>query len=151
MILYEIAQYMNISVFSPNINVLCLGVFDMPHVGHMTMFQNASQLGTKVFVGIHSDKDVEFYKCTPYMTMKERIAVVEKCKGVDIVIPNAPLYISEEFIDKYNIHVVVCSPEYDSDDDLYYKVPRKMGILQVLPRTKGMSSSELRKRIINRK
>lgn len=67
------------------------------------------------------------------------------------VIPNAPLYLTPEFIKKHRIDVVVCSDEYDSPDDKYYAAAREMGILHVLTRTEGVSSSALMKTIMNRK
>jgi hypothetical protein len=82
--------------------------------------------------------------------MDERIATACMCKGVSAVIPNAPLVITEEFIKKNNIHIVGCSAEYDSPEDEYYTVPRQMGILKVIPRITGISTSELMKRVINR-
>lgn len=81
------------------------------------------------------------------MTMEERVAVVSTCKGVFKVIPNAPFPgIPEEFLRKWNIHVVCHSPEYDKEDDKYYEVPRKLGMTRILPRTEGISTSALIKR-----
>jgi glycerol-3-phosphate cytidylyltransferase-like family protein len=60
-------------------------------------------------------------------------------------------YMDEEFLKKHRIDVVVCSDEYASEDDKYYAVPRRMGILKVLTRTEGVSSSEMMRNIMNRK
>jgi cytidyltransferase-like protein len=146
-VLYELSTYLNKSIFLPDINILCTGVFDMCHIGHMKLFQRASTFGTKLYVGVHSDKDVESYKRTPAMTMTERSDVVKHCKGVSEVLLNTPLYLTEEYLKKYNIHIVVCDDEYNTPDDLYYAVPRKLGILKSIPRTKGISSTKLLKRV----
>ena len=70
------------------------------------------------------------------------------CKYVHRVIPNAPCNgITEEFISKHSIHVVAYGEEYDYPEDKYYKLARDMKIGRVLPRTKGMSTSELIRRI----
>jgi glycerol-3-phosphate cytidylyltransferase-like family protein len=55
--------------------------------------------------------------------------------------------LSKEFLEKWNIHVVCCSPEYDKEGDHYYKVPRELGMIRVLPRTEGVSTSDLIKRV----
>ena len=55
-------------------------------------------MGDKLIVGIHSDETIKKYKREPIMKMKERIAVIESCKYVDVVIPDAPLTITEEYI-----------------------------------------------------
>jgi glycerol-3-phosphate cytidylyltransferase-like family protein len=82
------------------------------------------------------------------MTMAERVQVVATCKGVFQVIPSAPCPgIPEEFLRKHNIHIVCLSTEYDKPDDIYYAIPRKLGITRVLPRTEGISTSDLIKRV----
>lgn len=73
---------------------------------------------------------------------------MKACRNVHEVIANAPCNgLTEEFIKKHNIHVVAHSVEYDKPDDKYYAVPRKMGITRVLPRTEGLSTSELIRRV----
>lgn len=149
-VLSEIAYFMNIPVFNVMHNVYCNGVYDLCHVGHMNLFETASSYGTRLIVGVHGDGDVISYKREPVMSHNERCDIVSKCRFVSEVIPCAPLIITEDFIKKYNIHTVVCSVEYDSPDDKYYAIPRKMGILKVLPRTSGISTSGLISRLKNR-
>jgi len=144
--LTEISHFLRIPLFNVNHNVFCNGVYDLCHEGHMNLFVRASEYGTRLIVGVHNDETVMSYKRKPTMTHQERCNVVSKCKFVDEVIPNAELVIDEEFI---KIHTVVCSAEYDSPDDKWYAVPRKMGILKVLPRTEGISTSDLMKRLKN--
>ena len=149
-IVSEISIHLNIPVIKSTKNVLCLGVFDMCHEGHTKLFINASKLGTTLYVGVHSDKDVESYKRIPYMTHDERVAAVKNYRGVYKVIKNAPLIIDEAFINKYNIHVVVCDQQYFNDvNDKYYTVPRNLGILKCIERTPNISTSELIQKIKN--
>ena len=82
------------------------------------------------------------------MTMEERMREVASCKWVSEVIPNAPADgIPEEFIKEHNIHCCVYGEEYNTPTDHYYAVPRKLGIAKTAPRTGGMSTSEIIKRI----
>jgi choline-phosphate cytidylyltransferase len=145
--LAEISISLRIPLFSVHRNVYCSGVFDMCHEGHLNLFRNSAAFGTRLFVGVHNDEDVKSYKRLPNMTHLERCNFVSKCQYVDTVIPNAPLCLTEEFIKEHNIHIVTCSAEYDSPDDKYYDAARKMGILKVLPRSEGISSSDIMKRI----
>jgi len=108
---------MNLLLFTPAKNVYICGVWDLLHFGHMRHFQEVTKLGNRVLVGVHSDNEVESYKRTPTLTMKERMDTAIYCKGVSEVISDAPLVITEEFIKKHNIHVVGCSSEYDTPDD----------------------------------
>ncbi|XWV24580.1 cytidyltransferaserelated domain containing protein [Tupanvirus deep ocean] len=149
-LLYEISTGLGIPILSPQINVYCNGVFDMFHEGHMQMLKKAASHGTNLIVGVHSDASVMKYKRQPIMSEVERYRVVGLFGHVNKLVENADLCITEEFIKENNIHVVLCSPEYDSTDDIYYAVPRRMGILKVTTRTDGISTSDLIKRIKER-
>ena len=82
-------------------------VGDLFHINHINLIKEAKKFGKYLIVGVHSDSDVESYKCTPILTMEERIGVIESCKYVDKVIPNAPLVITKEYLDENNIDLVV--------------------------------------------
>lgn len=147
LVMTEMSNYLRISIFGVHHNVYCSGVFDLCHEGHMNLFAKASSFGTKLLVGVHNDKDVANYKREPILNHEQRCSVVSKCKFVDEIIPNAELYLTKDFINKHNIHVVLCSSEYDVPEDKYYEIPRKMNILIVLPRTESISTSDLMKKI----
>lgn len=148
-ILSEVALFMNLPIFSVVRNVYVDGVYDMCHLGHKLVFKKAIKLGTRLFVGVINDEDAIRYKRAPIMNTTERERAVAACKYVHKVIPNAPCFgLTKEFIKEHNIHVVGFSEEYNNEEDIYYKVPREMGIARPLPRTKGMSTSELIRRVI---
>jgi len=140
---YGLSYVLNIPLFRVKVRVYCSGVFDMCHRGHMRLFQRAVALGDELVVGVHNDADVAGYKRKPTLCQEERYETVSVCKYVSEVICNAPLYITEEYLQKHRIDIVVCSSEYDTPDDKYYAVPRQKGILRVLPRTNGVSSSDI--------
>lgn len=146
-LLTEIAFYMRLPLFGIKRTVFCNGVYDLLHAGHMNLFESAATYGSYLIVGVHNDKDVASYKRTPALTHEQRCSTVRKCKYVDEVIPDCPLYITKKFIEEHNIDVVLCSEEYNKEDDQYYKIPREMGILEVLPRTPGISTSDILKRV----
>lgn len=146
-ILTEISFHLKLPLLTVQTNVFCNGVFDILHEGHMNLFHKASSYGTRLVVGVHNDEAVKQYKRVTNMQHESRCRTVEKQKHVDEVIPNTPLIITENFIKKHNIHIVICSSEYDYPDDKYYKVPREMGILYVLPRTNKISTSNIIKKV----
>ncbi len=82
-------------------------VADLFHKGHVNILKKAKEQGDILIVGIHSDKDVESYKRVPIMTMEERISVVESCKYVDKVIPNAPLVVTPEYLNSIGAEIIV--------------------------------------------
>ncbi|KAL7528420.1 hypothetical protein ACHAWF_002552 [Thalassiosira exigua] len=149
----DLSAYLNMPLMTVCRNVYCDGVYDLCHIGHKTLFRNALMFGNRLFVGVVGDKDASAYKRPPIMTHDERCAEVEACKSVTKVIPNCPCFgLTEEFLDYHQIHIVAYGEEYlerypNPDDDPYYSVPRKMGIARPLPRTKGLSTSDLIRRI----
>lgn len=147
-IFIELCNTLNLHMFTINRNVYVDGIYDLCHLGHINLFKNALQFGNRLIVGVISDEDASQYKRSPIMTLKERVAAVTACKGVHKVIPRAPCFgLTEEFLKEHKIHVVVHSIEYDKPDDKYYVIPREMGITKVLPRTEGMSTTDLLNRM----
>lgn len=149
----DLCAYLNMPLMTVCRNVYCDGVYDLCHIGHKTLFRNALMFGNRLFVGVVGDEDASGYKRPPIMTHDERCAEVEGCKSVTKVIRNSPCFgLTKEFLDYHQIHVVAFGEEYlerypNPDDDPYYSIPRKMGIARPLPRTKGLSTSDLIKRI----
>ena len=151
----DLCHYLNMPLMTVCRNVYCDGVYDLCHIGHKTLFRNALRYGNRLLVGVVGDEDASSYKRPPIMSAAERCAEVEACKSVTAVIPNAPCFgLTPEFLDEHQIHVVAFGEEYaerypNPDDDPYYSYPRKIGIARPLPRTEGLSTSDLIRRIQN--
>ena len=124
-------------------------VGDLFHYGHVNMLKKAKQEGDLLYVGIHSDKDVEKYKRTPILTMEERISVIEGCKYVDKIIPNAPLIVTKEYMEQYNIDLVCHShsEEEDSNYNITLGYPKSVGKFKRLEYTDEISTTQIIKRI----
>lgn len=148
-ILLDLSVATKTPLFVPIRNVYIDGVFDLCHVGHKRLMERALTHGNRLVVGVMSDEATAGYKRKPVMNCDERCAEVRSCKYVSQVIPGAPCDgLTEEFIRKYNIHVVCYGEEYNTPTDKYYKVAREMGIGVTAPRTAGMSTSEIIRRIM---
>eukprot|EP01126_Amoeba_proteus_P028445 TRINITY_DN2804_c0_g2_i13.p1 TRINITY_DN2804_c0_g2~~TRINITY_DN2804_c0_g2_i13.p1 ORF type:complete len:198 (+),score=32.69 TRINITY_DN2804_c0_g2_i13:1127-1720(+) len=148
MLFYEISEYMELSMFAVTVNVYVDGGYDMCHIGHFNSFKHALSYGTRLIVGVMSDESMIGYKRRPIMNLQERCEIVSTSRHVHKVIPDAPITgLTQEFLRKHRIHVVCHSPEYDKPDDHYYAVPRRMGITRVVPRTEGLSTSDLIRRV----
>ncbi len=129
--------------------IYCNGVYDLCHIGHIKLFEQASKYGD-VVVGIHSDEDVASYKRYPIQNLAERVETVESMKWVSQVIPNAPLITTLKFMEENNLDLILISSEYDTPDDHYYLEPRSANKIIVVPRYEGMSTSLIIQRIKSR-
>eukprot|EP01071_Lankesteria_metandrocarpae_P010187 Lankesteria_metandrocarpae@DN5306_c0_g1_i3.p1 len=96
------------------------GSFDILHVGHLRMLQEARKLGDYVVVGVHDDATVAKYKGAqfPVMPILERALNLLALRDVDEVILGAPWDIDRNVIKQLNIDVVVAGRVVDSPDCL---------------------------------
>ena len=84
--------------------------------------------------------------------MYARIKVIEACRYVDKVIPNAPLIITEKYIKDNNINLV-CHAHNENEHDNYifmYEIPFKLGIFKRIDYTNTISTTEIINRIVER-
>ena len=122
---------------------------DLFHYGHVLFLKRVKQFGDILLVGIHNDETIMSYKRKPVMNMKERIMVVESCKYVDKIIPNAPLYITKDYLNKYNIDKVVTVNRSKEEIKKMYEVPYNENILEQIPYTYGISTTDIIQRILD--
>lgn len=63
------------------------GCFDILHLGHVTLIENAKKLGDRLVVVIESDKFIlETKKREPFHNQKQRAIVMASIRDVDLVI-----------------------------------------------------------------
>lgn len=62
------------------------GVFDMFHIGHLNLLNNAKENCEVLIVGVNSDKLVQQYKNqTPVISENDRMTIISNIKSVDSV------------------------------------------------------------------
>jgi glycerol-3-phosphate cytidylyltransferase len=130
------------------------GTFDLFHVGHVRLLHQCAQNFRDVVVSLNTDEFVERYKHKrPVYTLNERIEILRSCSYVDSVIVNVGCEDSTKSID-------VISPDYiaHGDDWTGNSLMRQMGLTEeymkrknisffYVPYTKGISSSQIRKKL----
>lgn len=125
------------------------GVFDMFHIGHLNIIRRAKEQCEHLIVGVSTDEVVESYKHhQPVIPFADRLAIVEACRYVDEVV-------AQETMDKFEawerlgFNVMFHGSEWKGTD-LYNEYEKKLGAVGVdivyLPTTRGISSTELRKK-----
>jgi cytidyltransferase-like protein len=131
-------------------NVYVDMVGDLFHANHVKLFKEAKAFGNNLLVGIHSDETVQNYKCTPILTMYERAEVIDACKYVDKIILNAPEIITEDYLNKHDIDLVVHAHAESkcSKYNKMYENAIKLNKFKRLDYHGGISTTEIKRRVI---
>lgn len=127
------------------------GVYDLFHVGHLNMIEQAKAQCEYLIVGVHGDDVVESYKHhKPIIPEEERRRLVEAIKGVDRAVIN-------RFRDKlklwelYHFDVIFIGDDWKGTERWinFEKVLAEIGVSVVyVPYTKGISTTDIRRRIM---
>ena len=65
--------------------VLCHGVFDLVHTGHISYLKKAKELGNHLIVSVTSDKYVNKGPGRPVFNTQQRISLLTELKFIDEV------------------------------------------------------------------
>lgn len=132
------------------VKILTVGVYDILHKGHVELFRRAKALGDYLIVAVQDSSEVLKYKPKANLlnSTEDRCLMVNSVKFVDEVV----VYDSvDNIIPKINFDILVTGP--DQIHEGFQKAIKwcieneKKHI--VLSRTQGVSSSEIKKRIIS--
>jgi choline-phosphate cytidylyltransferase len=127
------------------------GVFDLFHIGHAKMLEQAKKAFPDVYliVGVCRDDDVHSQKGITVMTHAERCEAVRHCKWVDEVWEDAPWIIDAAFLNRLAIDYVAHDADYYATPiGDAYRVPKELGKFWATQRTPGISTTELIDRIL---
>uniref|UniRef100_A0A0N5A367 ethanolamine-phosphate cytidylyltransferase n=1 Tax=Parastrongyloides trichosuri TaxID=131310 RepID=A0A0N5A367_PARTI len=130
------------------------GAFDLFHIGHLSFLEKARKLGDYLIVGLFEDSIVNAYKGTnhPIMSLHERTLSVLAYKPVSEVIIGAPYEITKDLIKRFNISLVVDGsrvPHHNTLDNIdIYKIPKEMGIYQLIDSGNDMTTNMIIERVI---
>jgi len=114
-------------------------------VCHAGAMLQARQLGTELYVGIHSDESILENKGPTVMTLEERIAAVDACRWVTQSVPYAPYVTSLPWISHYGCKYVVHGDDITSDSsgEDCYRFVKAAGRFKVVKRTPSISTTDL--------
>lgn len=124
--------------------VITYGTYDMFHIGHLNLLKRAKELGTYLVVGVTSESyDRSRGKLNVTQDLETRLNSIKKLPFVDDVIIEEHKGQKEEDIKKYDIDVFVLGDDWLGKFDYLDKLCEVV----YLPRTKGISSTQLRENI----
>jgi cytidyltransferase-like protein len=122
---------------------------DLLHYGHILHLKNAKALGDILIVGILTDEAIMERKSPPVMSFDERVRAIEAIKYVDLVVCQSTYSPVENIL---NIKPDIMAESSSHDEELIISVQNNMPTdseVIILPYYKGVSSSDIRKRIKN--
>ena len=109
--------------------VLCHGVFDIIHVGHIKHFEEAKKFGDVVVVSVTNDKFVNKGKDRPIFSLKKRINLLKQIRSIDYVIPSNYATAKQNILlIKPNIYFK--GPDYKSKKDYTNRLETEISILK---------------------
>ena len=127
-----------IIVFTP-------GTWDMFHVGHLNLIKSAKALGDILIVGVKTDELVYQDKGHhPLMSFADRVAVLECCKYVDLVVPEYKID-RDHLLEKVDADILAVGDDWWEEKVRGHEYMEKNDRRVIyLPYTSGRSSSILR-------
>lgn len=123
---------------------------DLFHAGHVQYLKQCKHFCDDVYliVGLHNDETIASYKRHPICTMEERRIVLESCKYVDEVVLNAPFNVTKKYLIENNIDYVIHGDGIDPKEaENMYAAAIKLGLYREVPRTPGISTTDLIQRV----
>ena len=110
--------------------VLCHGVFDVIHIGHVLHFRSAKKLGTKLIISITPDKFVNKGPDRPYFSLEERAKMIASFKFVDLVIKNNSAT-AENVLKIVKPHIYAKGQDYqDTNKDITGNIKKEIDIVK---------------------
>jgi glycerol-3-phosphate cytidylyltransferase len=131
------------------------GTFDLFHYGHVHFLKQCKRICDNVIVALNTDEFVSQYKSPAIMNYKEREISLNSCQYVTKVIPNISGQDSKPTILSVRPDIIAIGDDWAHKD--YYKqmcftpewLDEQNIVLVYIPYTKGISTSEIKQRILS--
>ena len=126
--------------------VITYGTFDLLHYGHIRLLERAKKLGDRLIVGVTTDEfDKKRGKLNVVQSLEERKENVRKLNIADEVIEESYEGQKIDDIKKYQADIFTVGSDWVGKFDYL----EDYCIVVYLPRTKGISSTNLREKLKN--
>lgn len=132
------------------------GTFDIFHYGHVNFLRQCKAIADEVVVSLNTDEFIWSYKKKyPILSYSEREQSLLGCRYVDRVVKNVGCEDSKPAILQVSPQIIAIGDDWAKKD--YYAQMRftpewlaeNVIVLVYVPYTRGISSTELRSRILN--
>ncbi|AVK60722.1 glycerol-3-phosphate cytidylyltransferase [Lactobacillus sp. CBA3605] len=121
------------------------GVFDLFHIGHLTLLKNAKSMCDKLIVGVTVDDLVTYKGKHAMIPFSDRIEIVRSCEYVDAVVPQYDMD-KLKMCKKLGATMLFVGDDWYGTEkwNKYEKDFNEAGIsITYFPYTKGVSSTKI--------
>ena len=124
--------------------VITYGTFDLLHYGHIKLLERAKKLGDYLIVAVTSDDyDKTRGKINNQQCLSERIEAVKETGLADTIIVEEYEGQKIDDIKRYGVDIFTVGDDWDG----YFDYLREYCEVIYLPRTEGVSSSQIKKEL----
>ncbi len=123
--------------------ILTYGTFDLLHYGHIRLLKRAKELGDYLIVALSTDEFNSIKGKTAYHNYETRKKMLEAIRYVDLVIPENTWDQKIDDVKKYFVDVTVMGDDWEGNEN--FEKLRDYCEVVYLPRTKGVSTSKIKK------
>ena len=121
-------------------NIITFGTFDVLHVGHINILENAAKLGNRLIVGVSSDAlNYSKKERHPIYSENDRMKIISSLKCVDEVFLEESLSLKAEYIKRFNADVLVMGDDWEGKFDHFSDLCKVI----YFPRTPSISTTEI--------
>ncbi|EPR79141.1 Phosphoethanolamine cytidylyltransferase [Spraguea lophii 42_110] len=115
--------------------------------------KQAREMGDKVIIGVHTNKDIEENKSLPVLFDNERVECVKACRWVDEVVLGSPFVTNIDIVKKYGCDIIMHGndPISDVSGEDCYAYAKKMNMFREFDRTPTTSTTNIIGRMLLRK
>ena len=119
------------------------GSFDPLHYGHINLFKRIKEFADVLIVGVATQKSHDLAGSGKLLTypIEQRVQWVKETGLADLVIIEDDINQDPDDIEKYNVDYYVMGDDYKGKKDFLNQYCKVI----YLPRTEGISSSEIKK------
>lgn len=125
--------------------VITYGTFDVLHYGHINLLRRAKNMGDFLIVGLSSDEFNRIKAKKSYYTYEQRLAILEACRYVDLVIPENNWEQKISDVQKFAVDIFVMGDDWEGKFDFL----KPYCDVIYLPRTPGVSSTQTKSYLNN--
>lgn len=126
------------------------GVYDMFHIGHLNMIEQAKSQCEQLIVGVHADEVVHGYKNRyPVICEADRCRIVGAIKGVDKAVINDTRD-KKTLWERYHFDVIFIGDDWKGTErwNNFEKMFAELNVDVVyLPYTQGISTTYIREKL----